>query len=104
MSDGTFVQAQCSACDNDDVWLTCNACGQRSDFTRHADHISCHCGARYTVATCTCGAPVPIEQLVAVPFAQGPVRIQDFEVAWDRLAMTLVVLVTLGGLAWWLLT
>ncbi|MFT4628426.1 MAG: hypothetical protein ACI8PZ_007121 [Myxococcota bacterium] len=100
--DQVFVRAHCATCGSDDVWLQCNACSHRHHFTRHADHVACDCGAKYATAKCTCGADVPIGNLEAVPFDKGPVRPEDFEVAWGRVAALSVGVVGLaGGLGWW---
>lgn len=100
----TFVRANCTACGNDDVWLTCNQCSERHHFLRHDDHVACDCGATYTSAQCTCGASVAFDSLVAVPFEDGPVRLDDFEVAWDRLAILGAAVLGLGAVGWWLFT
>ncbi len=96
-----FVRAVCAACGDDDVWLQCNGCGERSRFLRGEAEVRCSCGATYSHAVCTCGQQVPFAQLVSVPFAQGPASWSDFEVAWDRVAVGVVAAAAAVGGGWW---
>lgn len=82
-----FVRAECEACHKPDVWLTCNACKKSDWFRTDEGGVVCHCGATYAFATCTCGATVPRERLVWVPFDKGPMALADWELDKGRIAM-----------------
>lgn len=65
--------------------------------------VRCRCGATYGHATCLCGASVPpTGALQFVRWEDGPKALADMEIAWGRVGVLAVVVVTsLGGGLWW---
>ncbi len=85
--------------DGDPLWMTCEQCG-KSDHFWIDDVIHCRCGAGYAFAVRPDGSQVPLDQLTAVPFREGPMSLASLE--WDpkRIAALVIgLLVVLGILA-----
>lgn len=83
------------------LWMTCEQCSKSDHFWLTETHIRCRCGAAYTHAVRPDGEKVPVPDLIAVPFDQGPMALADLE--WDhrRIAIGAVVAAAvLGGLLW----
>jgi len=96
LQDHGFIRVHCDTCANDDVWLKCESCAKSTNFLLGDDDVTCHCGATYGHAVCTCGARVGRPGLHFVRFEEGPVALTDFEVSWPRVAL---LVAGLGGLA-----
>lgn len=92
-----FVRADCAACQKQDVWLTCNECKKADRFVLESGRAVCACGSVYTFATCTCGATVPKDRLVWVPFNKGPLNLGDWEFDRRRIAVLAVIGVAIFG-------
>jgi hypothetical protein len=85
------------------LWMTCEQCG-KSDHFWIDGAVRCRCGARYGHARRPDGGQVPVDQLTAVPFAEGPKHLADLELDPRRAAVAgLVLLALLGAAGWWLL-
>jgi hypothetical protein len=85
----------------DDIWLTCNACGKSDHFVLD-DLVRCDCGATYDHAITPQGTRVDMEGLTFVDYDKGPLALADLE--WDpvRVGLLAVVLLgLLGGGAYW---
>lgn len=97
-----FVRADCEACKNPDVWLTCNTCKKSDRFVREEKRVVCACGAVYDHAVCTCAKNVPGERLRWVAFDKGPAALAEWEIDKARVAVLAVAgLALIGGLVWW---
>jgi hypothetical protein len=85
------------------LWMTCEKCGKSDHFWLTEDEIRCRCGARYSHAVRPDGESVPRGELVAVPFAKGPVQLADLE--WDpkRLGVIAAVVLSIVAALGWLL-
>jgi len=94
-----FVRARCTSCDDDDVWLSCNSCGASDRFEVGDEGVRCWCGAGYDHATCVCGAQVPRERLVWVPFDEGPPGLTEWELDPLRVALLVLGLVAVVAIA-----
>ncbi len=98
-----FVRADCAACNNPDVWLTCNSCKKSDRFLLEGAGVTCACGTRYDHAVCTCQKTVPGDRLRWVPFEKGPAALAEWEIDKRRLAGIALLVVSLVGLgAWWM--
>ena len=93
-----FVRADCAACGDPDVWLTCNQCGKSDRFETNDGRIVCACGAAYDHAVCTCKQTVPGERLRWVEWRKGPPALADWEVDWARVGILLTGVVGVIGL------
>lgn len=100
-SEPGFIRVVCTACNNDDVWFKCNACGKSDTFTMKEQQVVCTCGETYSSGICTCGTSVPFPQLQRVPFDQGPMALAELEVAWGRVGLlALGVILVVGAIAY----
>lgn len=108
-----FVKVDCARCANPDVWLRCESCKKADHFViRDATGaeakvsprvVACDCNATYAFATCTCGEKVPMDKLRFIRWDRGPKNLADLEIAWDRIAVIVfLVLAVVGGAVWWL--
>jgi len=106
--DGVFVRVDCPECAKPDVYLKCDQCGRQALFHMTDAGVRCECGATYSHASCSCGAQVPPERLVAVPFDEGPLVASEMEIDPTRaiVAVGLVGAVLAAGAAglWWALS
>lgn len=97
-----FIRVACQKCKNDDVWFKCNGCGKSDHFHVSDEAVHCDCGESYDRGNCTCGNEVPFADLQFVDGDAGPLALADLEVAWGRVAALVgVVVVLVGGVAWW---
>ena len=96
-----FVHAHCTACNDPNVWLTCNQCDKSDHFVVMEGVIHCKCGATYDHATCTCGERVEAAQLEWTPFTKGPMTLADLEWDYRRVALLFVALFVAAVAVWW---
>ncbi len=99
--DHGFIRVECPACQNPDVWFTCNGCKKSDGFVLLEAEVRCRCGATYTHGICTCGQKVERGGLRFVPASEGPLALADLEIAWDRVALfAAIVVLVLGAITY----
>jgi hypothetical protein len=87
--------------DDAPLWMTCEQCGKSDHFWLTDAQIRCRCGARYSHAVRPDQTEVPVSDLVAVPFDQGPMALADLEWDYRRLAVIAVIAVLVLGAVLW---
>lgn len=100
LDDCGFVRVPAPAPTGEALWMTCEACG-KSDHFWIDDVVRCRCGARYDHAVRPDGSTVAQSDLQWVRFSDGPKQLATME--WDttRLALVVVVALSLLGLLAW---
>ena len=101
LQDHGVIRVHCDACASDDVWLKCDTCAKSANFLLGDEGFTCHCGASYGHAVCTCGARVGREGLAFVPFEEGPASLADFEISWPRVGILVASLAGIGLGLWY---
>lgn len=91
------MRVDCPSCSARDVFLKCDQCGRQALFALSPEGVTCRCGASYSHASCSCGAQVPPEHLVAVPFDQGPLVASEMEVDPVRAGLMVLALLAVAG-------
>lgn len=88
-----YIRVACPACDDPNVWFTCNECSRSDHFVLDEGIVRCDCGAVYDRGTCTCGTEVAGAHLIAVAHDKGPLALADLQIAWGRIAVIVLILV-----------
>ncbi|MFT7518882.1 MAG: hypothetical protein ACI9MC_001016 [Kiritimatiellia bacterium] len=91
--------------DGTELFMTCEQCKKSDHFWIEGSEVRCRCGARYDHALRPDGSQVGFDDLVLVPWKQGPMQLADTEVDPKRLvivgAIALVLIASaVAGLAW----